>query len=55
MAEPLRVAMLGQRGCPPLWGGIERHVTEIAAALAARGHRVTVYARAAYRLSLIPI
>ncbi|HNR98939.1 MAG TPA: glycosyltransferase family 4 protein [Planctomycetota bacterium] len=49
MAEPLRVAMLGQRGCPPLWGGIERHVTEIAAALAARGHRVTVYARAAYR------
>ncbi|HAK97022.1 MAG TPA: glycosyl transferase, partial [Planctomycetes bacterium] len=49
MAAALRIAMLGQKGCPPLWGGIERHVTALAAALVARGHRVTVYARAPYR------
>ncbi len=41
--------MLGQKGCPPVWGGIERHVASLAAALVRRGHRVTVFARAPYQ------
>ncbi|MBA2495744.1 MAG: glycosyltransferase family 4 protein, partial [Acidimicrobiia bacterium] len=45
----LRIAMLGTRGVPARWGGIERHVEEIGARLAAKGHEVTVYCRANYQ------
>lgn len=44
----LRVAMIGLRGIPATYGGVERAVEELAAHLAERGHQVTVYARAAY-------
>jgi len=40
--------MVGLRGVPALYGGIERHVEELARALAARGHDVTVYCRRHY-------
>ena len=46
--RPLRVAMIGLRGVPATYGGVERAVEELAAHLAARGHDITVYARSAY-------
>ncbi|MGH9246813.1 MAG: glycosyltransferase family 4 protein [Acidimicrobiales bacterium] len=44
----LRIAMIGQRGVPATFGGIERHVEELASRLAARGHEVTVFCRTNY-------
>jgi glycosyltransferase involved in cell wall biosynthesis len=44
----LRIAMLGARGVPATFGGIERHVEELGAELVARGHRVTVFCRTNY-------
>jgi glycosyltransferase involved in cell wall biosynthesis len=46
--RPLRIAMIGLRGVPATYGGVERAVEELAAHLAVRGHDITVYARAAY-------
>ncbi|MCX4472536.1 GDP-mannose-dependent alpha-(1-6)-phosphatidylinositol monomannoside mannosyltransferase [Micromonospora sp. MW-13] len=46
--RPLRVAMIGQKGVPATYGGIERHVEEMASRLAAFGHEVTVYCRDSY-------
>jgi glycosyltransferase involved in cell wall biosynthesis len=43
--ERLRIAMIGSRGLPVVYGGIERHVAEIGSRLAARGHEVTVFGR----------
>ncbi|TMD92055.1 MAG: glycosyltransferase family 1 protein, partial [Chloroflexi bacterium] len=45
---PWRIAVVGQRGVPATFGGIERHVEEIGARLAARGHEVTVFLRSGY-------
>jgi glycosyltransferase involved in cell wall biosynthesis len=47
-SRPLRVAMIGLRGIPASYGGVERAVEELSAGLAERGHDVTVYARRAY-------
>nr|MDT0658474.1 glycosyltransferase family 4 protein [Micromonospora sp. DSM 115978] len=44
----LRIAMIGQKGMPATYGGIERHVEELASRLAGRGHEVTVYCRESY-------
>lgn len=44
----LRIAMIGTRGVPATFGGIEHHVEEVGARLAARGHDVTVYCRTNY-------
>ena len=44
----MKIAMIGQKGIPALYGGIERHVEEIARRLVARGHEVTVYCRLHY-------
>ena len=44
----LRVAMIGQRGVPATFGGVEHHVEELGARLSARGHDVTVYCRSNY-------
>lgn len=44
----LRIAMIGQRGVPATFGGVERHVEELGSRLAARGHEVTVYGRTNY-------
>src|SRR5579875_2718552 len=43
----LRIALLGTRGVPASYGGFETAVDEIGRRLAARGHEVTVYCRAA--------
>jgi glycosyltransferase involved in cell wall biosynthesis len=44
----LRIAFIGLRGVPASEGGIERHVEELGARLAERGHDVTVYCRTNY-------
>lgn len=44
----LRIFMIGQKGVPATYGGIERHVEELGARLVARGHAVTIYSRPHY-------
>lgn len=41
----MRIAIIGHKAIPSRRGGVEIHVEEIAARLAARGHEVTVYNR----------
>ncbi len=41
----MKIAMVGQKGVPATYGGIERHVEEIGARLVERGHDVTVFSR----------
>lgn len=48
MSRQLRIAMIGQRGLPATHGGIERHVEEIGARLADRGHEVVAFCRPGY-------
>lgn len=45
---PMHIAMIGQKGLPARFGGVERHVEELALRLSERGLFVTVYARAWY-------
>ena len=40
--------MIGQKGLPATYGGIERHVEEVGSRLAERGHEVTVFCRRNY-------
>ncbi len=44
----MKIAMIGQKGIPAVLGGVERHVEELSARLAARGHEVTVFCRPYY-------
>lgn len=44
----MRIAMIGQKGVPATYGGIERHVDEISRRLARRGHEVSVFCRLYY-------
>jgi glycosyltransferase involved in cell wall biosynthesis len=44
-ADSLRIAFMGTRGAPALYGGFETAVEEIGSRLASRGHQVTVYCR----------
>jgi glycosyltransferase involved in cell wall biosynthesis len=44
----MRVAMIGQKGIPATYGGIERHVDEIARRLVDRGVHVDVFCRLYY-------
>jgi glycosyltransferase involved in cell wall biosynthesis len=44
----MRIAMIGQRGLPATYGGVERHVEELAVRLADRGHEVVVFCRRNY-------
>jgi glycosyltransferase involved in cell wall biosynthesis len=46
----MRIAMIGQRGVPASYGGIERHVEELGASLVELGHDVTVFNRNSYSL-----
>ncbi|MFH1680919.1 MAG: glycosyltransferase [Candidatus Eisenbacteria bacterium] len=46
--ELATVAVIGAKGIPPTWGGIERHVAELSNRLARRGFIVKVYARPYY-------
>jgi len=49
--RPLRIAMVGQKGIPARYGGVETHVENIAVRLAARGHDVHVYCRSRLRVA----
>lgn len=44
----MRIAMIGQKGIPAIYGGIERHVEDLSLELVKQGHDVLVYARAWY-------
>jgi glycosyltransferase involved in cell wall biosynthesis len=44
----MKIAMIGQKGIPATFGGVERHVEEIGARLAELGHEVVVYTRPNY-------
>jgi glycosyltransferase involved in cell wall biosynthesis len=44
----MRIAMVGQRGVPATFGGVERAVEELGAELVHRGHEVVVYCRRGY-------
>lgn len=46
--RPLHIAMIGQKGLPATYGGIEHHVQQIGRRLVERGHRVTVFCRSSY-------
>ncbi len=47
----LKIAMIGSKGLPASFGGIERHVEEIGVRLAERGHEVTVFGRRQFSTS----
>lgn len=55
MTRRLRIAMIGQRGVPATFGGVERHVEEIGARLAERGHEVIVFGRTNYVEERAPV
>jgi len=44
----MRIAYLGLKGLPGLFGGVERHVEELSSRISAAGHDVTVFCRKAY-------
>ena len=44
----MKIAMIGQKGIPATFGGVETAVEHLSAALVARGHQVIVYCRANY-------
>jgi glycosyltransferase involved in cell wall biosynthesis len=44
----MKIAMIGQKGVPAHSGGVERHVEELSAELAARGHELLVFCRSWY-------
>jgi len=48
VAQRLRIAVIGPRGIPSSYSGIERVVESLYAALAERGHDITVYSRPEY-------
>lgn len=44
----MKIAMIGGRGIPARYGGVERHIELLSRELARMGHRVTVYTRGWY-------
>jgi len=44
----MRIAMIGQKGIPAIYGGIERHVEDLSRELVKQGHDILVYARSWY-------
>lgn len=44
----MKIAMIGQKGIPAQFGGVERHVEALAVRLGAMGHEVLVYTRVWY-------
>src|ERR1051325_10676902 len=46
--SPMRIAILGTRGIPASYGGVENFSEHLFTRLVARGHEVTVYCRAHY-------
>jgi glycosyltransferase involved in cell wall biosynthesis len=43
MRDKLKIAMIGTKGIPAKWGGIEKYVQEISTRLVSKGHEVSVY------------
>ncbi len=43
--KSLKIAIIGSKGLPAVYGGIERHVEEIGKRLARKGHEITVFGR----------
>jgi glycosyltransferase involved in cell wall biosynthesis len=43
-----RIAVVGLRGVPASWGGVEQQCEKIYSRLAARGYRITIYGRSGY-------
>ena len=50
MTSPLRIAMVGSRGIPTAYSGIETSLADLCPRLASRGHRIVVYCRKSYGL-----
>lgn len=50
--KTLKIAMIGQKGIPATYGGIENHVENLSVGLAQRGHQVTVFCRPYYSADL---
>jgi len=48
--KTLRIAMIGQKGIPARFGGVETHVDKIATRLAAGGHDVRVFCRTRFMM-----
>lgn len=48
MSAGLRIAMIGQKGIPARYGGVETHVENISVRLAERGHDVSVFCRSRF-------
>lgn len=46
--DPLRIVMIGQKGIPARFGGVETHVENVATRLAGRGHDVWTYCRSRF-------
>ncbi|HBI16555.1 MAG TPA: glycosyl transferase family 1 [Candidatus Moranbacteria bacterium] len=44
----MKIAFIGQKGIPAKFGGVERHVEELASEMAKNGHEVFVYVRNNY-------
>jgi glycosyltransferase involved in cell wall biosynthesis len=44
----MKIAFIGQKGIPAIFGGVEYHVQELAQRLIKRGHEVDVYVRSWY-------
>ncbi|OGH88722.1 MAG: hypothetical protein A3J93_01340 [Candidatus Magasanikbacteria bacterium RIFOXYC2_FULL_42_28] len=44
----MKILMIGQKGIPARYGGVERHVEELSYELAKLGHEIFVYARSWY-------
>ncbi len=44
----MKIAIIGAKGVPATYGGVERHVEELALGLVKKGHDVTVYSRKWY-------
>jgi glycosyltransferase involved in cell wall biosynthesis len=47
-SRQLKIAMVGQKGLPATYGGIEHHVENLSAGLASLGHKVTAFCRRYY-------
>ncbi len=44
----MKIAMIGQKGIPAHYGGVETHVEELSKRLANKGHKITVFSRKWY-------
>ncbi len=50
----LKIAMIGAKGVPAIFGGVERSVDELGGRLASYGHAVSIYSRAWYSTTTKP-